>query len=245
VLQTPVSLNVCAAAADCATNWYTSMSLRAEAYEKVRDEILRGGLELGARTSEREIAERVEMSRTPVREALAVLVATGLLDQVPQVGVAVRRIDAEQALRAVRLRAGMEPVMVDELVSLDAGDLSKLRDGMSEMCSAYEGEDAVEFMLADTRMHTAVARLAGFNTSVTGLQGLRDQVHLFRRNHPLTREDMQAVLGEHDELMNALEARDEERAKHAITAHLAATRERIGAAQAGDPARERELVLSR
>ncbi len=220
------------------------MSLRAEAYEKVRDAVLRGGLELGEHTSEREIAEQlVHMSRTPVREALAVLVATGLLDQVPQVGVAVRRIDAEQALRAVRLRAGMEPVMVDELVSLDA-DLSGLREGMYEMCRAYEGQDEIEFMLADTRMHTAVARLAGFNTSVTGLQGLRDQVHLFRRDHPLTREDMQAVLGEHDELMNAMQARDEERAKRAITAHLAATRERIGAAQAGDPARERELVLS-
>lgn len=220
------------------------MSLRAEAYEQVRDAVLRGGLERGTRTSERVIAERVEMSRTPVREALAVLVATGLLDQVAQVGVAVRRIDAEQALRAVRLRAGMEPVMVDELVSLDA-DLSVLRGGMDEMCGAYEREDAVEFMLADTRMHTAVARLAGFDTSVTGLQGLRDQVHLFRRDHPLTRDDMQAILGEHDELVNAIEARDEERAKRAITAHLVATRERIGAAQAGDPARERELVLSR
>jgi DNA-binding GntR family transcriptional regulator len=115
---------------------------------------------------------------------------------------------------------------------------------MDEMRGAYEGEDATAFMLADTRMHTAIARLAGFSTSVTGVQGLRDQVHLFRRDHPLTREEMQAVLGEHDELMDATESRDEDRAKRAITAHLAATCERIGAAQAGDPARERELVLS-
>ncbi len=220
------------------------MNLRAKAYEKVRDEVLRGRLKQGERTSEREIAEqRVGMSRTPVREALAVLVATGLLDQVPQVGVAVRRIDAGQALRAIRLRAGMEPVMVDELASLDT-DLSELRDAMYAMHSAYEGNNAVEFMLADTRMHTTLARLGGFNTSVTGLQGLRDQVHLFRLDYPQTRDDMQAILGEHEELMAAVEARDTEAAKRAITAHLIATRERIGSAEAGAAAPDRALVRS-
>jgi DNA-binding GntR family transcriptional regulator len=222
------------------------MSLRAEAYEKVRQEILRGHLEVGERTSERVIAEQhVNMSRTPVREALAVLIATGVLDQVPQVGVAVRRIDAEQAVRAVRLRAGMEPVMVEELVKHDDADISELRDAMESMYGAFDANEAVAFMLADTEMHTALARIGSFNTSVTGLQGLRDQVHLFRLDYPLTHKAMQAVISEHEELLAAIEARDAERAVQAATGHLAATRERIEAAEAGEPTRERELALQR
>jgi DNA-binding GntR family transcriptional regulator len=211
------------------------MSLRAEAYEKVRDEVLRGNLEFGERTSERVIAEQmVGMSRTPVREALAVLVATGLLDQIPQSGVAVRRIDAEQALRALRLRAGMEPVMVEEIVSQHA-DISELREALDAMYVANDENNALEFMLADTRMHTALARVGGFSTSVTGLQGLRDQVHLFRLEHRLTPADMQAVLAEHDELLSSIDEQEGKRAKHAIATHLRATRERIETAPAGEP----------
>lgn len=221
------------------------MSLRAEAYEKVRDEILRGGLEVGARTSEREIAEqRVGMSRTPVREALAVLVATGVLDQTPQVGVEVRRIGADQALRAVRLRAGMEPVMAEELAGIER-DLSELRAAIEEMGAALEASEQIEFMLADTRFHAALARLGGFDTSVTGLQGLRDQVHLFRLTHPLSSEEMQAVIGEHWELLVAFESRDRPRAVAAATGHLAATRERIEAASSGERVPEDELAVSR
>jgi DNA-binding GntR family transcriptional regulator len=211
------------------------MSLRVQAYKQVREQILREGFERGSYTSEREIAAALgDMSRTPVREALAVLTATGLLDQVPQRGVAVRSIDTEEALRAVRLRLGMEPVMVEELISIEQPDLSAFEDAMEAMRAAYADGDEVEFMLADTEMHRQLADSGGFSTSVTGLQGLRDQVHLFRLEHPLTSDEMDTILSEHELLFSAVEEHDSERATAAITGHLLNAVERIEAAGEAD-----------
>jgi DNA-binding GntR family transcriptional regulator len=222
------------------------MNLRAEAYETIRDEILHRRLAFDELTSEREIAEEyVHMSRTPVREALAVLIATGVLEQTPQVGVKVRRIDADQASRAVRLRMGMEPVMVNEITSLSDLDLSELQDATTAALTAYQEDDRIAFMLADTRLHAGLARAGGFTTSITGLQGLRDEVHLFRLDNPLSPVEMSEILREHADLLEAIEARDGQRAQDAALAHLEATRARIGGAEAGEVVREEELAISR
>jgi DNA-binding GntR family transcriptional regulator len=222
------------------------MSLRAEAYENIREKILRRELAFDELTSERVIAEEhVHMSRTPVREALAVLIATGVLEQTPQVGVRVRHIDAEQALRAVRLRIGMEPVMADEVASLSDPNLAELQGAVSDMIHAYERDDEIAFMLADTHLHTELARQGGFATSVTGLQGLRDEVHLFRLDTPLTSSEMSDVLREHAALIEAIEGHHPRRAEHAAIAHLQATRARIDGAEAGEVVGERELEISR
>lgn len=221
------------------------MSLRADAYTKIREMILRGRLSSGERTSERTIAERyVHMSRTPVREALAVLTATGVLDQIPQVGVEVRSIDADQTLQAVRLRMGMESVIVDELAGGSGIDSRELRDAMQTMESASQTGDRIEFMLADTRLHTELARLGGFTTSVTTLQGLRDRVHLFRLQQPLTEPQMREIVDEHRALISAIEDRDRSRADEAIRVHLEATKARIEGAKAGKAEREPELAAS-
>src|SRR5947209_8772550 len=118
------------------------MGLRAEAYQKIREMILRGEIPLGERTSERVIAESYAyMSRTPVREALAVLTATGVLDQTPQVGVEVHGVDSEEALQALRLRIGMESVIVEELVGQGGVDSDELSLAMETMRSAFETGD--------------------------------------------------------------------------------------------------------
>jgi DNA-binding GntR family transcriptional regulator len=221
------------------------MTLREQAYNKIREEILRRNLAHDRLTSEREIAEEhVHMSRTPVREALAVLLATGVLEQTPQVGVKVRRINGDQALRTIRLRLGMEPVMVEEITSLSNVNLSELNEAAAAAVAAYEQDDPIAFMLADTCLHTGLARAGGFTTSITGLQGLRDEVHLFRLDNPITSAEMSDVLQEHADLLEALEAHDRKRAEDAVIAHLEATHARIDGAEAGELVREDELEMS-
>jgi DNA-binding GntR family transcriptional regulator len=204
------------------------MSKRAEAYEAIRDRILRDEAPFEKRTSERAIAEQyVKMSRTPVREALAVLEGTGVVDQIPQVGVEVHQTGPAEALQALDLRIGMESVIVEELAGRDGLDLGTLDNTMKAMESARSSGDRIEFMLADTRFHKELTQLGGFHTSVTALQGLRDRVHLLRLRQPLSEEQMGEILDEHAALVGAINADDPVRAGEEIRSHLGAAKARI------------------
>jgi DNA-binding GntR family transcriptional regulator len=211
------------------------MTLRADAYKRIREAILRRELGFAERTSERALARRYfdEGSRTPVREALAVLAATGIVEQIPQVGVEVRRIDSDEALRAVRLRAGMEPVIVEALVSRGGLDSAGLRRSLEAMESAFNESEPIDFMLADTDFHTELTRLGGFGTSLTALEGMRDRVHLFRLIQPMRDSEMREVIDEHSRILGALEGDTPDAAVDTICAHLDATQGRIEAAAEG------------
>jgi DNA-binding GntR family transcriptional regulator len=221
------------------------VSKRREAYEAIRELILRREDPFSSpdeRTSERVIAEQyVGMSRTPVREALAVLTWTGLVDQIPQSGVEVRKIGSEEAVQAIRLRAGMEATIVEELAThgLESDEPREALRRMDERC---ESTDEIGFMLEDTAFHVLLARLAGFHTSLTMLQGLRDRVHLFRLKQPLDDGAMHAVQEEHAALVDALEARDVDAAATAMRTHMESTRARIEGAAAGQVARAPEYA---
>jgi GntR family transcriptional regulator, rspAB operon transcriptional repressor len=215
------------------------VSKRREAYDAIRELILRQEDPFSSpdeRTSERVIAEQyVGMSRTPVREALAVLTSTGLVDQIPQSGVEVRNIGSEEAVQAIRLRAGMEATIVEELATHGL-ESDEPREALRKMDERCESADEIEFMLEDTAFHVLLARLGGFHTSLTMLQGLRDRVHLFRLKQPLDDGAMRAVQEEHAALVDALEARDVDAAATAMRTHMESTRARIEGAAAGQVA---------
>ena len=203
------------------------MHKREQAYNYIRGRILDATLPGGSRTSEREIealAERdkISMSRTPIREALAVLAASGLIEQIPQIGARVRRIDAAEALRTLRLRSGMEGVIVDELATHEHPDLQQAKAALKRMRRAGS-EDPSTFQLADTEFHVALALAAGFFSARTSLEGLRDRIHLFGLGTGLEQRATRAVLAEHRVLLARIADHDRDGAVEALNAHLAAS----------------------
>jgi DNA-binding GntR family transcriptional regulator len=176
-----------------------------------------------------------------VREALAVLTSTGLVEQVPQSGVNVRDISSEEAVQALRLRGGLEATIVEELAThgLDSDEPRELIERMEQRC---QYTDEVGFMLEDTAFHVLLARLGGFHTSLTMLQGLRDQVHLFRLKQPLTESAMHEVVAEHTAIVDAVGAQDVQAATDRMRAHIEATRARIEGASAGQTAKQPEYA---
>lgn len=207
---------------------------RVRAYHAIRERILRGQEPFGTGspqepTPERTIAEDyVEMSREPVREALAVLEATGVVDQELGVGAGVHETSPAEALQALQLRKGIEAAIVREVAKHGGElDLGALRDALEAMRQACAEGDQIDLMLADTDFHTELARLGGFDTSVTALQGFRDRVHLLRLRRPLARSEMDEIVGEHDAMVAAIEAENVEAAVRDAEAHLEAAIERI------------------
>jgi DNA-binding GntR family transcriptional regulator len=221
-------------------------NLRRQAYAALRSLILRGALMPGTRTSERALADQVGMSRTPIREALAVLEATGVVDQIPQVGVEVHRTSFEDALQAVRLRMGMETEIAAEAAARGAIESDELRASRDALADALQNDDQIGFMLADTRLHREIARLAGFGTSLTALEGMRDRVHLYRLHHgrPLDHGDARIVDQEHIALLSAIERREPDAAAKVARGHLEATAERLRLSQQAVVASGRQLATT-
>lgn len=220
------------------------LTLRAQAYDAIRHRILNGDMLPGVRSSERMIAEDlIGMSRTPVREALAVLEATGVVRQVPQVGIEVRVATHDDALRSLRLRVGMETEIAAEAALLHVGRSDALKQPLEDLYQTAEASDDIGFMLADTRLHRQIAQLAGFKPSLTALEGMRDRTHLYRLHsgHRLTAEDMRAANEEHATMIAALVSNEPEAARHAVEAHLVATYDRILAAPQVPPVELRRL----
>jgi GntR family transcriptional regulator, rspAB operon transcriptional repressor len=203
------------------------MNLREQALEGIRNLIFSHQLEVGVRTSEKQIADKLGMSRTPVREALAILAEAGLVNQYPQVGVAVRDISAEEVQEILRLRAGIESVIVEELASQQTTSITQaLHKSLHQL--EHSLHDPSQFMQEDTAFHCQMAQLGGFTNAVSALRSFRDRLTLFRLTHaPLNPEEMRDIVQEHAAILAALETPSKEEPAQAIREHLRATQARL------------------
>ena len=112
------------------------------AAERLRTLIIEGELAPGARLNERELSERLGVSRTPLREAFRMLAADGLLVQLPNRGAQVVSLSREDVRHAFEVMASLEG-LAGELAAarVTDGDLGELRALQAEMEQAHARHD--------------------------------------------------------------------------------------------------------
>ncbi|GGF24981.1 GntR family transcriptional regulator [Aliidongia dinghuensis] len=189
-------------------------------YETLRKEIV--GLQLlpGARLSENELALRFRTSRTPVREALFRLVDEGLIEVRPQRGSFVSRISLKGVKRARFIRSALELAIIREAASqgLPAAGLKEAERAIAEQQAA--GGDAHRFKEADDRFHRAFADAIGYGDLWSVVESQKAQ---FDRIRLLSLPDVTPVdllIRQHCAILNAVIARDADRAEAVLRAHL-------------------------
>ncbi|MDI3387691.1 GntR family transcriptional regulator [Streptomyces sp. B-S-A8] len=148
------------------------MSLSAQAREAVRDRIVDRRYALGSRLVEREIADELQMSRVPVREALRALVTEGLLELLPHSGVRVRRLERSDvqhlyevweplAVQASRLAARRVAEHAPREAAEEAAGLVRLRSTLEHADTASRSDDGPREVAAHTAFHEGIVALAG------------------------------------------------------------------------------------
>ncbi|MBS8260863.1 GntR family transcriptional regulator [Roseibium polysiphoniae] len=149
------------------------------AYDRLKEDILSSGLPPGFQAPEPDIAERLGMSRTPVREALIRLEADGLVELVPRRGAKVLALSLEDLSEIYDLLIALEPCALAKLTSekIDAEALEELEALIGEMEGAQRARDLDAWVDADDRFHRKLLSLSG-NQRLTHFTGsLLDQVH--------------------------------------------------------------------
>ena len=191
------------------------------AYHELRDGILRGELQVGTVLAETLIAERLQISRTPVRQALGLLLQEGLVEVGPRRQLIVRGFTPEHREEILALREALESVAVRracEVMDVDDVDYLRLLLMRQRRAAADARED--DFIRLDEEFHLKLAeaaRLPILSAFLGQLRGFVRVVRLGSIRHP---SHMVQVVEEHERIVDALESRDADEALAALSEHL-------------------------
>jgi DNA-binding GntR family transcriptional regulator len=191
-------------------------SLADKAYHEIRALIVSLELAPGAVIDERELIERLEIGRTPVREALRRLAQERLVEVYPRRGMFVTGVDVRELARISEVREMLEPeaarLAADRATDADRAELAALVEELDRGGS--------ELMELDERIHRAVYRAAHNDL----LEATLEQYYVLALriwSIALERaDDLEEAVEAHRALLEAIQAGDGERAADAMRAHV-------------------------
>lgn len=192
-------------------------------YELLRSDIVLGVLKPLEAIRESEVADRLGVSRTPVREALLRLAGLGLVDIYPQSGTRVAPIRIEKVRAAQLIREAVE-VEVVKRACRTVGDtnLAELKHLIEDQVIAAGRNDLRRLFELDEEFHRALHRAAGLLPVADELEDIKVHLNRLRFVSVNWPRGADKITGEQEEILQALRDRDEERAAAAMTRHLRA-----------------------
>jgi DNA-binding GntR family transcriptional regulator len=191
------------------------------AYQEVRDAILRGEYQFGDVLAEDELAARVGASRTPVRQALQLLLQEGLVEVGPRRQLIVRGVTPALREEILLVREALEGLAVRRacrVMTLDEMDYLRLL--LMRQRRAADAELQDEFTDLDEEFHLRIAEGARLPLLHRFLTQIRGFVRLMRVEVTRPPSHMFDVLAEHEAIVDALEQRHVDAALAALTTHL-------------------------
>jgi DNA-binding GntR family transcriptional regulator len=199
----------------------TRQSLHDELVPLLRDLITEGELRPGDKVHEQSLCERFGVSRTPLREALKVLAAEGLVQINPNRGAVVAKITQREIDQLFPV-IGMLEALAGELAveRITAKDLKRLLDLHLAMVEHYRKGDWQPYIKLNRRIHEAIFALAG-NEALSGLyNSLTIRIHSVRYVARKSQQRWDEAVEDHTRLMAALEARDAPKVNAILREHL-------------------------
>lgn len=196
-------------------------SLPAAAAEHLRTLIIEGELAPGARLNERELCERLGVSRTPLREAFRMLAADGLLLQLPNRGAQVVSLSREDVRHAFEVMASLEGLSGELAAArVTDADLADLRALQVEMEEAHARRDLPNYYRINRVIHDRINAIAGNPVLTHTFRTLNARLHALRFRSNLVQAKWDLAVKEHRAMIEALARRDGERLRDLLVKHV-------------------------
>src|SRR4051812_21467837 len=190
-------------------------------YEALRAAIVSTELEPGRQVSENEIAEKLGVSRTPVREALARLRDDQLVQIVPQLGTFVSPISVSGVDDAQFLREALECCAVRLAAErADRGDVAQLGALIGRQEHARDAADADAFYVLDDELHSTLCEMSGRPIAWTIVARANGHLNRVRRLSLSEPRYIAKMIDEHKAVVDAVGQRDPDAAERALRHHL-------------------------
>ncbi|MGW1540070.1 GntR family transcriptional regulator [Streptomyces sp. NPDC002309] len=197
---------------------------RDKAYAFLRKHVLTDPEVQGTFLSEQELADRIGVSRTPVREALLLLAAEDLVRLVPKRGAQIVPLTGRELSELMELRGIVERYAAERVIANGVAPLEELGEILERQRALSEPELVKEFIALDHLFHATIVAAVGNALLDRHYDGLRSRqvrsgaAALFHQHGRQA-----AVLGEHHAILSAIASGDPEAARAAIDDHLDAT----------------------
>jgi DNA-binding GntR family transcriptional regulator len=205
-----------------------TLTVNQRAYVKLRQLIVSGSIALGTRLDERDLAAKMGISRTPLREAIGKLVKEGVIEHRPYQGNFVRTFDAKQVSGLYEARKALEVLAIRLAVRrLSESDITMLAEILEDVDRALDESDLERFGEADRRFHASIARLSDNETLVDLLDRLDLQVQIVRSIANRDPDVVERTTGERKRVLTALRSRHEDAAAKFMEAHIEGVRNSV------------------
>jgi DNA-binding GntR family transcriptional regulator len=196
-------------------------SLTDRIYQHIKESILTNSFQPGERLQEQELADRLSVSRTPVREAINRLGAEGLVTVVPRRGVFVTKPNTKDITDIYEVREALEVLSIELVIpKITEEDIQVLQKIMGDFLNAYEQQQFDRCFELDRAFHDHIIHLTGNQKLEDFNQQMGAFVSVTRLMHCDDDGLQTLTYQEHMDILLALANRDREDAVHSLRKHI-------------------------
>lgn len=197
------------------------LPLRNVVYQTLRTAILTGELQPGERLMELQLADRLGVSRTPIREAIHMLEKEGLAKIVPRKGAHVAKMTEKDLMDVLMIRQTLEDLaLLTACDMIDDEGLEELEKAMLLFEACTRQDDVVRTAQADVAFHDVIYKAADNPKLLDILNNLREQMYRYRVEYLKDSSVFPQLVKEHRQMYNAIIKKDKEAAAACLYKHL-------------------------
>jgi DNA-binding GntR family transcriptional regulator len=201
-----------------------SLPLAQQVAARIRDMIIQDQLSPGGWIREQALADKLRVSRTPLREALKMLELEGLIRLLPNRGALVTELTIEEVKEKLEVLAALE-ALAGKLACQKATneELAEIRALHYEMLAWFSRQNRLEYFKLNQRIHLAIVAASGNRTLIDTHARINAQLYRVRYQSNLQNDLWSTAVEEHEEMLAALTARNSEALGKCMLNHFGQT----------------------
>jgi DNA-binding GntR family transcriptional regulator len=202
-------------------NMSSYLPLRDIVFNTLRQAILKGELAPGERLMEVSLAQKLGVSRTPVREAIRKLELEGLVLMIPRRGAEVARISEKNLRDVLEVRRGLEDLTMELACQrISESQIVELKKANVNFENSLTSNDVTMIAEADERFHEIIYKATGNDKLVQVINNIKEQMYRYRLEYIKDSAKRQKLVAEHKAIVAALEQRSLKDAQDRMRAHI-------------------------
>lgn len=197
------------------------LPLRDVVFQTLRQAILTGEFAPGERLMEIALADRLGVSRTPVREAIRKLELEGLVIMIPRRGAEVARITEKDLRNVLEVRCALEELSASLACErITEEEKEELRVALDAFEKAVQKKDISDIVEKDIEFHDVIFNASKNDRLIQILNNLREQMYRYRMEYTKDKEYHNVLILEHREIYEAMKNQDKEKVMNALKEHI-------------------------
>ena len=197
------------------------LPLRDVVFNTLRQAILRGELKPGERLMEIQLANKLGVSRTPIREAIRKLELEGLVLMIPRKGAEVAEITEKNLRDVLEVRCALEELAVQLACDrMDEEGIKAMKEASAEFCNTLDSDDITRIAQADVALHDIIVQATGNQRLIQLVNNLSEQMYRYRFEYIKDFSQHERLVEEHKVIYESIVKKDKETASNMAKVHI-------------------------